>query len=121
MSIAKILERHQTLMAEASKALGFNAPAADMLQLPLRPQEQRIATLKRRLDGLEQAKRQYEARIDSEVAAVRAELAGVQRGLDETRKTLTPAAEAPRARSTPEKPPQTPLDGSKKSQRRVKK
>jgi hypothetical protein len=52
---------------------------------------------------------------------VRAELAGAQRGFDESRKTLTPAAEAPPAPGTPEKPPQTPRDGSKKSQRREKK
>lgn len=121
MSIAKILERQQRLMAEASKALGFNAPPADMVQLPLRTQEQRIGTLKRRLDGLEQAKRQYDARIDSEVAAVRAELAGAQRGFDESRKTLTLAAEAPPAPGTPEKRPQTPREGSQKLQRRVKK
>ena len=121
MSITKILERQQTLMAEASKALVVKAPTADMVQLPLRHQEQRIGTLKRRLEGLEQAKRQYGARIDSEVAAVRAELAGAQRGFDESRKTLTPVAEAPPAPGTPEKPPQTPRDGSKKSQRREKK
>lgn len=121
MSITKILERQQTLMAEASKALVVKAPTADMVQLPLRHQEQRIGTLKRRLEGLEQAKRQYGARIDSEVAAVRAELAGAQRGFDESRKTLTPAAEAPPTPGTPEKPPQTPRDGSKKSQRREKK
>jgi hypothetical protein len=100
MSITKILERHQTLMAEASKALDVKAPTADMVQLPLRHQEQRIETLKRRIDGLEQAKRQYR--------------------LDESRKVLATAEERPAPR-TPKKPPQTPRDGSKKSQRRDKK
>ena len=120
MSIAKILERHQTLMAEASKTLGLKGPTADMVQLPLRHQEQRIETLKRRLDGLEQAKRQYDARIDSEVAAVRADLAGAQKRLEESRKILATAEERPGPR-TPKEPPQTPRDGSKKSQRREKK
>jgi hypothetical protein len=120
MSITKILERHQTLMAEASKALDVKAPTADMVQLPLRHQEQRIETLKRRIDGLEQAKRQYGARIDSEVAAVRAELAGVQKRLDESRKILATADER-RAPGTPKKPRQTPRDGSKRSQRRTQK
>lgn len=120
MSITKMLERHQTLMAEASKALAIKAPTADMVQLPLRHQEQRIERLKHRIDSLEQAKRQYSARIDSEVASVRAELAGAQKRLDESRKTLAPAEARP-ARGTPKEPPQTPRDGSKKSQRRDKK
>ena len=120
MSITKILERHQTLMAEASKALDFKPPTADMVQLPLRHQEQRIETLKRRIDGLEQAKRQYDARIDSEVAAVRAELAGAQKRLDESRRILAPAEGRP-SPGAPKEPPQTPRDSSKKSQRRAKK
>jgi DNA repair ATPase RecN len=120
MSITKILERHQTLMAEASKALDVKAPTADMVQLPLRHQEQRIERLKHRIDGLEQAKREYGARIDSEVATVRAELAGAQKRLDESRKILATAEERPAPRS-PKEPPQTPRDGSKKSQRRAKK
>ena len=94
MSITRILERHQALMAEASRALDFRAPTAETVQLPLRQQEQRIETLKRRLNRLEQTRRQYDTRIDSEIAAVRDELEGARTRLDEGRRTLAPVADA---------------------------
>jgi DNA-binding transcriptional MerR regulator len=94
MSIAKILEQHDALVAEAGKAARFGAVTSAQLSRPVELQEQRAAAIKQRIEALQASKQDHAQRVDEAIKALRSDLAGLEKKIATDRKALAPALEA---------------------------
>jgi hypothetical protein len=121
MSIETVFAKRDALLGAIDKGLGFAAPKASDLKRPIELQQTHVDALKIRIEALEGLRKQQNDRIDSDIAALKAELKAAGDKLDADREVLssitdrspdnpsdkphpTPAAVGRSARTTTKKP-----------------
>ena len=101
MNIEQLVKRQGALVAEMTKSLkarGFDKAA---ILRPIEVQENRAASIKGRIEALENFKRQQEEAINAEMGALKGELESLGQALEKDRKILTPAIKVRKASATP--------------------
>lgn len=91
MNIEKLVKRQDALVAEMTKSLKARGFDPAVIAKPIEIQENRAASIKGRIETLENFKRQQEEAINVEIAALKAELDVISKALDKDRKLLAPA------------------------------
>ncbi len=105
MSIEIIFAKRDALLGAIDKGLGFAVPTASDLKRPLELQQTHVDALKGRIEALEGLRKQQNDRIDSDIAALKAELKAASDKLEADRKVLGSITDKP-----PDKLPDDPPD-----------
>jgi seryl-tRNA synthetase len=97
MNIEQLVKRQDALVAEMNKGLKARGFDAAIVSRPIEIQERRAASIKGRIEALEQSKREQAKAIDSEISNLKAELETLSHTLKRDRELLAPALKAGKA------------------------
>jgi hypothetical protein len=97
MNIEQLVKRQDALVAEMNKGLKARGFDAAIVSRPIEIQERRAASIKGRIEALEQSKRDQAKTIDSEISTLKAELETLSHALKTDRELLAPALKGRKA------------------------
>jgi len=102
MNIEQLVKRQDALVADMTKSLKARGFDTAVIARPIEIQKSRVASIKSRIEALENFKRQQGEAIDKEIAELKAELELVGKALEKDREFLAPATKAgkPKAKAT---------------------
>jgi hypothetical protein len=90
MSIEKLLEQHEAVVAEARKAATFGTVTAAQLTRLTDVQAQRAASIKQRIAALETSRKAYNAQVDQAIAALGEDLKALEQRIATDREAVEP-------------------------------